>query len=621
MSVVLRTVVVVRPLPFADPGTPPLRGPLTLLLWLARKQVRVLLVAVFFGVLSFSCSAFQPFLLGRIIDSATDSGLSRETWTWAGIMGGVGLVWIASNAIGHRWDITAWMHAAFRTSQLVTRTVARSGHNITKELPTGEVVSSVANDTMRIGEVFGIAAQTIGSVATYGIVVVLMFDQSLRLGLVIALGLPVVAAILALLVKPLQRHQKNQRDAQGRLTTLGADTVSGLRILRGIGGEKVFTGRYQVQSQKVREAGVAVAGTQSVLDALQILLPGLFIALVVYLGAAEAIAGRITTGQLVAFYGYASFLSWPVHLLVQSVNVVTKAHVAAGKVVKVLQVVPATGADGPTAEMPPAGVPLVDETTGVTLRPGRVVALVSADPDESAQVAIRMGRFDDEAETGTPVTLGGVRLADLDKQELRERIVVADATPALFSGRLAGELDVRDSANAEALLRAMHIADAHDVLDSLPDGIEGEIPEKGRSLSGGQRQRVALARALLTDPEVLVLIEPTSAVDAHTEARIAQRLTDWRQGRTTLIVTASPLVLDHVDDVIFLDGGSVVTHGTHRELLDLPTNAAGGREAARYRKVVGRSMDDDDLDAELDELLGATNTNAGTTNTGEGGKA
>ncbi|WP_369371075.1 ABC transporter ATP-binding protein [Promicromonospora sp. Populi] len=616
MSVVVRTVVVVRTLPFADPGTPPLRGPLTLLLWLARKQVRVLLVAIFFGVVGFSCSAFQPFLVGRIIDSASASGLDRTTLTWAGIMLGVGLVLIASNTIGHRWDITAWMHAAFRTSQLVTRTVARSGHNITKELPTGEVVSSVANDTMRIGEVFGIAAQTIGSVVTYGIVVVLMFDQSVTLGLVIALGLPVVAAILALLVKPLQKHQKNQRDAQGRLTTLGADTVSGLRILRGIGGEKVFTGRYRAQSQKVRQAGVDVAGTQSVLDALQVLLPGLFIALIVYLGAAEAIAGRITTGQLVAFYGYAAFLSWPVHLLVQSVNVVTKAHVAAGKVVKVLQVVPATGAEQPTATMPPADVSLVDETTGVTLPSGRVVALVSADPDESAQVAIRMGRFDDEAETGTPVLLGGVRLSDLDKYELRDRIVVADATPSLFSGRLAGELDVRDSATAEALLRAMHIADAHDVLESLPDGIEGEIPEKGRSLSGGQRQRVALARALLTDPEILVLIEPTSAVDAHTEARIAQRLTEWRKGRTTLIVTASPLVLDHVDDVIFLDKGSVVTHGTHRELLDLPTNAEGGREAARYRRVVGRSLDDDldpGLDNELDELLAATNAQEGGT--------
>ena len=445
MSVVLRTVLIVRSLPFADPGTPPLRGPLTLLLWLARKQVRVLLIAMFFGVVGFTCSAFQPFFLGRIIDSASASGLDRTTLSWAGLMLGVGLVWIAANAIGHRWDITAWMNAAFRTSQLVTRTVSRSGHNITKELPTGEVVSSVANDTMRVGEVFGIAAQTIGSIATYGIVVVLMLGQSFTLGLVIALGLPVVAAILALLVKPLQKRQKDQREAQGRLTTLGADTVSGLRVLRGIGGEKVFTGRYRTQSQKVRQAGVDVAGTQSVLDALQILLPGLFIALVVYLGAVEAIAGRITTGQLVAFYGYASFLSWPVHLLVQSVNVVTKAHVAAGKVIKVLQVVPASGADsldhGDAAGRRPAGRRDVRRHAP----PGRVVALVSADPDESAEVGGPDGPVRRRGRGRHP---GHARRRPAGRAstrtELRERIVVADATPALFSGRLAGELDVRD---------------------------------------------------------------------------------------------------------------------------------------------------------------------------------
>ncbi|MEK8225593.1 ATP-binding cassette domain-containing protein [Oerskovia sp. M15] len=255
-----------------------------------------------------------------------------------------------------------------------------------------------------------------------------------------------------------------------------------------------------------------------------------------------------------------------------------------------LSVVPATGATPGTASAPPAGSTLVDDASGVELAPGRVVALVSVDPDESARIATRMGRFDDVAEAGTPVHLGGIRLADLDKDLVRERIVVAEATPHLFSGVLGEEIDVRGG-NVEAeLMRAMMIADAHDVLDSVPEGLAGDLPEKGRSLSGGQRQRVALARAILTDPEILVLVEPTSAVDAHTEARIAERLAEVRRGRTTLIVTASPLVLDHVDDVLFVEDGRVVTHGTHRELLHRPASAHQGEQAARYRAAVGRSM-------------------------------
>ena len=189
--------------------------------------------------------------------------------------------------------------------------------------------------------------------------------------------------------------------------------------------------------------------------------------------------------------------------------------------VKVLQVVPATGATPGTAGAPEPHAPLVDEVSGLRLEPGRVVALVSADPDESARIATRLGRFDDAAERDTPVRLGGVLLSELDKQVVRERIVVAEATPHLFSGLLQDELDVRGAATQDDLLRVMATADAQDVLDSVPDGLAGELPEKGRSLSGGQRQRVALARALLIDPEILVLVEPTSAVDAHTEARIA----------------------------------------------------------------------------------------------------
>jgi len=422
-------------------------------------------------------------------------------------------------------------------------------------------------------------------------VAVLMLRVSVPLGLVVLLGLPTVAAALGLLVKPLQRRQSAQREASGRLTTLGADTVSGLRVLRGIGGESVFTGRYRAQSQLVRERGEHVAVTQSWLDALQVLLPGSFVIALVWMGAHMALAGTITPGQLVTTYGYAAFLGWPVQNATEFLQATTRALVGTRKVLAVLRVVPAAGATaGGVTVMPPTGSPLVDEVSGVTLTTGRVVALVSADPDESARIATRLGRFDDRDEADTPVLLGGVPLRDLPLAEVRRRVVVAEAMPQLFSGTLAAGLDVRGRASREDLLAAIALADAQDVLDSVPDGLDGELPEKGRSLSGGQRQRVALARALLTDPEILVLVEPTSAVDAHTEARIAARLADARRGRTTLVVTASPLVLDHVDEVQLVQDGVLVARGTHAALLD---GAAGPDVAARYRAVVGRQLDDD----------------------------
>ncbi len=602
----------VRSLPLTDPGTPPLTGPVAYLAWQARRQWGILTVGALLGVLMFSCQAALPYVTGHAIDSGLAHGFGADLWRSAAMLLGLGVVSATAGAVGHRYDVENWLRASFAASQLVGRRVSHSGHTITAELPTGEVVSAVANDALRIGEIYHTSARFIGSIVAYGIAAFVMLRTSVSLGLIVLLGLPTVAVCIAALVKPLQRRQAAQREASGRLTTLGSDTVSGLRILRGIGGEGVFTARYREQSQLVRRKGEDVAVTQSWLDALQVLLPGAFVVVLIWYGAHLAVAGEITPGQLVQAYGFAAFLSWPVQQMTYTVQSATRAHVGASKVLNVLRVVPATGARPGTRPMPPEHVPLRDEVSGTVVTPGRVSALVCVDPDASAAVATRMARFDDAAEADTPVRLGGELLAELDKLAVRVRVVLAEATPQLFSGTLASELDVHGTRDAERLLHAITLADAHDVLDSVPDGLDGELPEKGRSLSGGQRQRVALARALLLDPEILLLVEPTSAVDAHTEARIAARLAEARRGRATLVVTASPLVLDHVDEVQLLVDGRVVATGTHAGLL-ARTDAHG----AAYRRVVGRDLDemtpphgvarvgDDDpiADEAFDELL------------------
>ncbi|ACQ81285.1 ABC transporter transmembrane region [Beutenbergia cavernae DSM 12333] len=585
--------------PYSDP--PPLTGPGAFIRWQARHQWGLVLGGALCGVVGAVAQAAGPFVLGNTIDDGLTHGLSEPLFRWCLILLAVGIVQVGANVIGHRIDVVNWLRASLGASRLIGHHVTRTGESIRRELPTGEVVATVASDALRLGEVFAFAGRAIGGGVAYIVVAFVLLDSSTTLGLSVLIGLPVVAGLLALLVRPLQRRQAAQREANGRLTTLGSDTVSGLRILRGIGGEDVFTGRYRVQSQKVRHAGVAVAQTQSILDGLQALLPGLFLAGVVWYGARLAIAGEITPGQLVTFYGYAAFLTEPLRSATQAVQILTRARIAAGKIVKVLAVTSAVSDRAKPEAMPEPGSVLVDEASGLVVRRGELVALVDVDPDSSAAIATRLGRFDDDAERATPVRLGGTLLADLRVEDIRNRIVVAEATPTLFTGTLADEIDARSHASREEMLEAMRIADAADVLDSVPDGLDGEIAEKGRSLSGGQRQRVALARALLTEAEVLVLIEPTSAVDAHTEARIATRLAEARRGRTTVVVTASPLVLDQCDDVAFVEDGRVRTRGTHRELISAGESAARGEPtelgidpdaAIAYRRVVSRAVAD-----------------------------
>ena len=162
------------------------------------------------------------------------------------------------------------------------------------------------------------------------------------------------------------------------------------------------------------------------------------------------------------------------------------------------------------------------------------------------------------------VTLGGVPLTALPRADVRRRIVVSDTGSTLFSGRLGDRLDVSGTG---AVHDALATASTEDILEALADGMDTVVAERGRTFSGGQRQRLVLARALAADPEILVLVEPTSAVDAHTEARIAARLRDHRAGRTTVVVSSSPLVLDAVDEVAFLSDGRVAAVGTYGDLL------------------------------------------------------
>ncbi len=555
-------------LPHADPGSPDTRSPLRFLVWVGRKQFARIAIAVGFGVTWMVAQALMPYALGRAVDSGLAAGDRGALLYWALAVLALGLIQAGAGVLRHRLAVGNWLTAMYRVTQLVAEHVARTGSAVRSAVSTGEVVSTTASDAPHIGGIYDVLPRFFGAITAYVLVAVLLLSTSVTLGLVVLIGVPLVMLLLTPVIRPLQARQREQRAEIGRLTALGADTVAGLRVLRGIGGERTFLARYTTRSQEVRQSGLRVAQVQSLLDAAQVLLPGIFVVLVTWLGARLAVAGTISPGELVAFYGYSAFLVTPLRTATEAVERATRGIVAARRVLAVLAV-SATTSDAPADNAPPArvpaaGVPLRDSQSGLVVAPGLTTALVSADPQESALVADRLGRFAD----GDGVLLGDVRLADLAVDEVRRRILVSEADPLLFSGSLRETLDPWGTSDDRALRHMLTVADATDVIDALPDGLDTTVEERGRSFSGGQRQRLVLARALLADPEVLVLVEPTSAVDAHTEARIADRLLTARRGRTTVIVSASPLLLDRVDQVAFLADGRVQCIGTHAELLE-----------------------------------------------------
>ncbi len=615
--------------PDAPLPQPPSIGAGALLRWLLRRATVPVALATLAACTSNIIQATVPAFLGQALDAGIENGLNARVWGIGALLLVLFVVYAVGDTMLSYFGVAAWMRTAFDVDRLAGRQVSATGADLSRQVSTGEVATIIASDAEYLGNLIEYLPALLGAAASFIVVAVLMLRTSVSLGLVVILGMPLVAAIVTLVIRPLQKRQAVQREAQSAVTTITTDTVAGLRILRGIGGEDVFARRYREASQELRRRGVEVASSQATLMTLQVLLPGLFAAIVVWIAARMAVSGSLTPGGLITFYGYTAYLSWPLWIFTNSVQDYTRAIVGARRLSRLLEVTPAAGSLVERLDLDPAAARpvsgnLVDTGSGLRLEEGRMTALVCPDPEVSAELATRLGRFTD---SGPTVTLAGRPLATMPLGQVRASIVVSGATAQLFTGTLREALDVRggpdpqpagvtDLVRAEAerttgadvdqqvraqereapgddrLLEAIEIADAGDVLTSLSEGLAGMITEKGRSLSGGQRQRVALARALLTEAPALVLIEPTSALDSHTEARVAARVHRARAGRTTVVVTASPLVLEACDEVVFLDSsGAEVLRSTHRELMAMARS--GDAQAADYRAVVSRALGED----------------------------
>jgi ABC-type multidrug transport system fused ATPase/permease subunit len=583
----------VRALPYDHPGTPDLRSPRRFLLWVARMQADTLGVGVLFGVLWMGAQAVLPAAIGRAIDQGVAGGDMTALAGWAAVIVAIGLFQAGAGVGRHRYAVTNFLICYSRVQQLIAKQALHLGGELPRDLAAGEVVAVAAADVQRISRIYDMFARLVGGLVAFLLVSLFLLTASPLLGVVVLVGVPVLMLAVVPLVRPLERRERVARELLGDASSLAADTVTGLRVLRGFGGEDEFVARFRTASQQVRVAAVRTAGVQSILDSFQVLLPGIFVVTVTWLGAHLALDGTISVGQLVAFYAYTAFLVVPLSTFTEAARKYAAATVSARRVVHLLQRTRVVDEPADPVALPPEGAALHDPVSGLRPEPGRLTAVAAPTPEEASALADRLGRWaldrelderaaSDEATgdraadraeeqadepTPDPVTLGGVPLDRLPLAGLRARVMVVDKDPSILSGSLADVLDPPRRGRDIDVDTVVEAAAAHDVLESLPDGIESELPERGRSLSGGQRQRVALARVLRADPEILVLDEPTSAVDAHTEAAVATRLHALRHGRTTVVLTTSPLLLDQADRVVLLQDGRVAAEGTHRDLL------------------------------------------------------
>ncbi|MFG2217519.1 ABC transporter transmembrane domain-containing protein [Streptomyces sp. NPDC087769] len=530
------------------------------------------------------CLTLPPYLLSRAIDDGLQPGRWPVLAGWVAALLGVGVLnaWLA--IMRHRTMTRVRLDAAFRSVRAVVAQATRLGGALPRRVTAGEVVTIGFGDVGVIANTLTITGPGVGAVLAFVVVAALLLAVEPLLAAVVLLGVPLLAVLVGPLLGRLQGVETAYRERQGELAGRFADMAGGLRVLNGIGGKEVYAERYRRGSQELRAQGYRVGAVTSWIQALGVGLPTLFLGVVTWLAARMAAQGTISIGELVAVYGYAAVLVVPVSFFIEGGYGLSRGLVAARRVIRFLVLEPDSAGGDADGSAPAEPSVLRDPASGVEVVPGRLTALAGARPSESAAVVERLGRF-----TGSAATWGGIRIDDIDLTQVRRRILVADNEADLFAGPLREVIGGARDRDEESIGRALYAAVAQDIVRGLPDGLDSPVDAQGRNLSGGQRQRVRLVRALLADPEVLLAVEPTSAVDAHTEAAMAARLRAARSGRTTVVTTASPLLLDRADTVYYLVDGRVAAVGSHRELLD--------REPG-YRLLVSRGADDDPGDEE-----------------------
>src|SRR3954453_15992265 len=348
-------------IPHPEPGVPDTRGPLRYIWWLVGSQPWRVLRGSVIGTAWMVGLAGRAYLVARAIDD----GLRKRApgallwWVAAIVVAGVVLAWLG--IMRHRTMTFVREDATARSAEVLLRQIARIGAVLPRKLAAGEVATVGGSDISNVSQVLTMTGPGVGAVLAYVVVAAVLWSGCSALALVVVLGVPAIVTISAPLLRRLEHAESTYRQQQGELTTRAGDIVAGLRVLAGVGGRDLFGRRYADRSQRLLVRGYRVGAVNSWIDALTVVIPGLFLAIVVWLAARMASAGEISVGELVAVYGYVAILIVPVWFLLGASYDFIRGRVAAARVIALLTLSPdVVGRHPGLAPSPPGPAELFD---------------------------------------------------------------------------------------------------------------------------------------------------------------------------------------------------------------------------------------------------------------------
>ena len=556
-----------------------------------RSQASGVVGAALSGLLWQAGAVSAPLMVKYAIDHGVLTKDRHALLIWLGALLGVGLLEMTAGAVRHLYAIRNRARSDARVRDAIFAHALRLDARYHDRVGPGELMSRASSDSEHVARMMDSIGHTIGYVLTVFAVAIVLLVLDWRLALIVLIPLPLIS--IAAWAYSRRYHARTERlqERWGEAATLVEETVSGIRVVKGLGAGGPLAAEFRTRSRSIVDRALDIARLDAVFMPTLEFLPLLGLLAVLWIGGRRVISGDLSLGSFVAFNAYVAMLVWPLRVLGQRVTTLQKAVGASARISEVLDAEPQLRdpRHPERLERPvrgdvrikgvqfghEGGRPVLD---GLDLHvaAGESVALVGATGSGKSTIAGLLARLYDPDEGS--VSLDGHDVRALRISDVRGAVALVFEETFLFTDTVRENIRfARPDARDEDVERAAELAGASEFIADLPDGYSTLLGERGFSLSGGQRQRVAIARAILADPAVLVLDDATSAVDATKEHEIRAALTTVMSGRTTLVIAHRPATIALADRVALLESGRIVEQGTHAELL---------RSSLRYRALL-----------------------------------
>ncbi|BDH62980.1 multidrug ABC transporter permease/ATP-binding protein [Lysinibacillus sp. PLM2] len=551
--------------------------------WFFKEHWKRYLFAIILLIVASIIEVLPPYILGLGIDEITTNTMTTHSLTYYVTV--LLVIIFSSYAMNFIWQYQLFGGAITLEKVLRRRLI----HQFLKMTPTfyeknrtGDLMARATNDLNAVSLTAGFGVMTlIDSTLYFGAIIFAMgFFISWKLTAVAMIPIPIIAILMQLIGKLVHERYMAAQSSFGQLNDSVLESVAGVRVVRAYVQEKKDEEKFRNMSEEVFLKNIHVAKINALFGPITKLGTGLTYIITLGYGAFLVSTGELTVGQIVSFTIYLGLATWPIIAIGELINVMQQGNASLDRVQETLSYeqdvkdpqqpnlvkeVSSIGFNEFSFQYPLSHIQNLQRIT-INLKKGETLGVVGKTGAGKTTFVKQLLR---EYPIGEgQFTIGDVDISTLSKKKILQWIGYVPQDHVLFSRTIKENiLFGKEDATEEQLYEAIRLANFEKDLKSLPLGIQTLVGEKGVSLSGGQKQRVSIARALIKNPDILILDDSLSAVDAKTEKKIIENIQKERKGKTTIITTHRLSAIQHADWIIVLDEGAIVEEGTHEELL------------------------------------------------------